>query len=173
MLRPYLTQARDWGPVKPSIPPAHYQLLWEWVPGLFLVLLPDEDFTIVTASSAYLRATMTKLDDIVGRGIFHVFPDNPDDPDATGSRNLRASFQYVVHNRLPHTMETQKYDIRRPDHTGGGFEERYWSPYNCPVLDADGNLIYLIHKVDDVTENLRLRRRGEDQTREKTSTCRL
>ncbi len=30
-------------------------------------------------------------------------------------------------------MPVQKYDIRRPEAEGGGFEERFWSPTNSPV----------------------------------------
>ena len=58
---------------------ADFQLLFEAAPGSFLVLKPD--FTIVAASDAYLRATMTDRSAIVGRGLFEVFPDNPEDPE--------------------------------------------------------------------------------------------
>ena len=34
---------------------------------------------------------MTRREDILGRGLFDLFPDNPDDPHATGARNLRAA----------------------------------------------------------------------------------
>jgi PAS domain S-box-containing protein len=54
-------------------------------------------------------------------------------------------------------MPIQKYDIRRPDSDGGGFEERYWSPVNSPVLDGESALRYIIHRVEDVTEFVRTR----------------
>src|SRR5580765_572242 len=53
-------------------------------------------------------------------------------------------------------MAVQKYDIRRPDDEGGGFEERYWSPRNTPVLDEFKRLKYIVHRVEDVTEFVRL-----------------
>jgi hypothetical protein len=87
---------------------------------------------IVAVSDAYLHATMTRREDILGRGLFEVFPDNPDDPAATGVGNLRASLDRVRSGRLPDTMAVQKYDIRRPEADGGGFEVRYWSPLNSP-----------------------------------------
>ena len=40
-------------------------------------------------------------------------------------------------------MAVQKYDIRRPADLGGGFEERYWSPVNSPVLNEDGSVKYI------------------------------
>jgi PAS domain S-box-containing protein len=116
--------------------------------------------TIVGASEAYLRATMTRRAEIVGRGLFEVFPDNPDDPAASGTRNLAASIARAIESRAPDTMAIQKYDIRRPAEEGGGFEERWWSPVNTPVLDAQKNVRYVIHRVEDVTELVRSQQRG-------------
>jgi signal transduction histidine kinase/CheY-like chemotaxis protein len=118
---------------------------------------------IVAVSDAYLHATMTRREDILGRGLFEVFPDNPDDPAATGVGNLRASLDRVRSGRLPDTMAVQKYDIRRPEADGGGFEVRYWSPLNSPVLDANGALACIIHRVEDVTELVRLQEQGTRQ----------
>jgi len=129
---------------------AELQSLFESLPGLYLVLTPE--FKIVAVSDAYLQATMTQRESILGRGLFEVFPDNPDEPGATGEINLRASSARVLVQRVPHTMAIQKYDIRRPD---GVFEERYWSPINSPLLGADHQVQYIVHRVEDVTEFVR------------------
>jgi PAS domain S-box-containing protein len=126
------------------------QGLFESLPALFLILAPDLE--IIFASDAYLRATLTKREDILGRGLFEVFPDNPGEPSATGTSNLRASLDRACHSGGADTMAIQKYDIRRPD---GSFEERYWSPINSPVHGPDGRVEYLIHRVEDVTEFVR------------------
>jgi two-component system sensor kinase FixL len=131
---------------------ADFRTLFEAAPGLYLVL--DPELTIVGVSDAYLRATMTERDAIVGRNIFEVFPDNPDDPDASGVANLDASLRRVLRDRQPDGMALQQYDVRRPD---GAFEERYWSPLNSPVLAADGTLKWIIHRVEDVTDVARMR----------------
>ena len=94
-----------------------FQLLFESIPGLYLVL--DLEYTILAVSDNYLRATMTQREQILGRGIFEVFPDNPDDPQASGVRNLRASLDRVRHNGVPDTMPVQKYDVRKPESLGG------------------------------------------------------
>jgi hypothetical protein len=132
-----------------------FQALFEAAPGLYLVL--DPDLVIVTVTDAYAAATMTRREDILGRSLFEVFPDNPDDPVATGVANLRASLDRVRSELVSDTMAVQKYDIRRPESEGGGFEERYWSPLNTPVLDATGRLTHIIHRVEDVTEFVRLK----------------
>ena len=140
-----------------------FQTLFESAPGLYLVLTPA--LTIVAVSDAYLNATMTKREEILDRGLFEVFPDNPDVPTATGVRNLRASLDRVLANRVPDAMAVQKYDIRRPESEGGGFEERYWSPVNSPILGADGKVDYIIHRVEDVTDFIRLKQEESEQRR--------
>jgi signal transduction histidine kinase/ActR/RegA family two-component response regulator len=127
-----------------------FRALFESAPGLYLVLTPE--FRIVAVSDAYLRATMTTRDSILGRDIFDVFPDNPDDPLATGVQNLRASLKRVLQNRFSDTMPIQKYDIRRPEAQGGGFEVRYWSPLNAPVIGPGGEVVFIIYRVEDVTD---------------------
>jgi len=131
-----------------------FRSLFESAPGLYLVL--DPDFGIVAASDAYLDATMTKREEILGRNIFDVFPDNPDDSGATGEGNLRASLERVRQHREPDAMAVQKYDVRRPAGEGGEFEVRYWSPRNSPILDEQKRLTYICHQVEDVTEFVRL-----------------
>jgi PAS domain S-box-containing protein len=60
-------------------------------------------------------------------------------------------------------MAVQKYDIRRPDSDGGGFEERYWSPSNSPLIDDEGIVTHIIHRVEDVTEFVRLKQKEAEQ----------
>jgi len=138
-----------------------FRALFESAPGLYLVLTTE--FTVAAASDSYLKATMTTRDRVLGRGIFEVFPDNPDDPHADGVKNLRASLNLVLEGRVSNPMPAQKYDIRRPDSEGGDFEERYWSPVNSPVLGSKGELAYIIHCVEDVTEFMRLKKLGTEQ----------
>jgi signal transduction histidine kinase len=141
--------------------PPEFRSLFEAAPGSYLVL--DPELVIVAVSDAYLRDTMTVREQILGRGLFEVFPDNPDDPGADGESNLRASLDRVRRDQVADTMAVQKYDIRRPETEGGGFEVRYWSPVNSPVLDPDGQLAFIIHSVQDVTDLVRLEQLGTAQ----------
>jgi len=146
----------------PEVSPApDFRALFESAPDLYLVMTPN--FEIVATSDAYLRATMTTRGAILGRRLFDVFPDNPDDPSATGVRNLTTSLNRVLRDKRPDAMAIQKYDIRRPDSEGGSFEERYWSPVNSPVLGPDGEVMYLMHRVEDVTDFIRLKQQGRQQ----------
>ncbi len=134
----------------PRVKTPDYLTLFNALPGLYLVL--DPNLVIIAVSDAYLKVTMTEREKIIGCGLFDVFPDNPGDPGADGVRNLKASLQRVLKGRAPDRMAIQKYDIQRPESEGGGFVERHWSPLNSPVFDDAGNLAYIVHNVEDVTE---------------------
>ncbi|MGC1684567.1 MAG: PAS domain-containing protein, partial [Candidatus Acidiferrales bacterium] len=99
-------------PPNGQTPTPDFRALFESAPGCYLVLNPS--LQIVGVSDAYLRATLTEREAIVGRGLFDVFPDNPDDPDADGVSNLRSSLARVLQRKAPDTMAVQKYDIRKP-----------------------------------------------------------
>jgi PAS domain S-box-containing protein len=141
-----------------------FRSLFEAAPSPNLIVRADPPrFTIVAANDAYLAATMTTRERIVGRPIFEAFPGNPDDPEATGVSNVRASIEYVIAHRQPHTMAVQRYDVPRPD--GGGFEEKYWSPIHTPVFGPNGKVAYVIQRPEDVTEFVRLKAREGEQNR--------
>ena len=140
-----------------------YRAIVEGMPVLFVVL--DAQLTIVGVSDAYTKATMIRREDVLGRGMFDVFPDNPDDPTADGVNNLRASLERVLKSARPDTMAVQKYDVRKPKEEGGAFEERYWTVINAPVLDGAGRIRYIIHKAEDVTEFIHLKQSGLEQSR--------
>jgi PAS domain S-box-containing protein len=121
--------------------------LFESLPGLFLIF--NADLKIVSISDAMLQATQRQREDVLGRGIFDVYPDQ------TGNEtisNWRSSIERVRQTGAPDTMAIQRYDFPRPD---GVLEERYWSPMTSPVLGADRRIEYFIHRVVDVTEYLR------------------
>src|ERR1700733_12933640 len=149
---------KDRALVRPLSSFPDFRAVFQSAPGLYLLLSPSLE--ILAASDAYLRATMTERENILGRAVFDVFPDNPDDSSASGVRKLSASLDRVLNWKVADRMAIQKYDIRKPEAEGGGFEERYWSPSNWPVLGPDGEVLYVLHSVEDVTEIVRLERQG-------------
>lgn len=141
----------------------NFQILFESAPDLYLVL--DPDLVIIAVNDAYCKATLTQRSDILGKGIFTVFTDNPNDPSAEGVRNLKASLLRILETHQPDPMPIQKYDIKLPDSEGGGYGERFWSPVNTPILDASGSVQYIIHRVEDVTELVHTKQRGVEQSK--------
>ncbi|WP_228016938.1 PAS domain-containing sensor histidine kinase [Synechocystis sp. LEGE 06083] len=125
-----------------------YKRLFNASPSKILVLQPDR-FEIIAVTDEYLKATATKESDIVGKTLFEVFPDDPNDPNADGVNSLSASLQRVMSLKTADIMGIQRYPIRLPN---GTFEERFWSPVNSPVLDEFGAVEFIMHRVEDVTE---------------------
>ena len=134
-----------------------FRVLFETAPALYLVM--DPSFTLVAANDAVLRATLTNRADILGRHLFEVFPDNPNDSTATGVGTLRASLLRVLKTRAPDALQRLKYDIqnRRPD--AAGYEERYWDATNIPILGDDGYVKWILNTAVDVTEFVKLEAR--------------
>jgi len=132
--------------------------LFAAMPGNYVLLAADADFTMVAVTDERLAATMTRREDTIGRPLFELFPDNPQDPAADGVSNLRGSLQRVLQTRAPDRMPVQRYDIRTSD---GSFEEHHWNPINWPLIGPDGKVSHIIHMAEDVTESVREARRRE------------
>ena len=145
-------------------PPPDFEALFEAAPGLLLAMLPDDAFHIAAASDTYLRATMTRREEIVGRSVFDAFPDNPDDPAARSTQGLRATLERARRERTLATMPVYQHDLRRPEAEGGGFEKRFWqtSVWPVPAGPTAGPLRYLLCRTEDVTARLRSERERDD-----------
>lgn len=134
-----------------------FRLIFESTPHPFLIV--NLSLVIVAVNDAYLNATLKTRDFMIGKNLFEVHPDNPNDPEATGEKNLKASFAEVMRTKKSHRMQIQKYDIPRQGTTE--FEVRYWSPLNSPVLDEDNELKFIIHHVEDVTPQILAKNRAD------------
>ena len=132
----------------PDVAPVDFQVLFERSPSHHLVL--DPHLRIVAASDAYCHVALVDCAQITGRNIFDVFPDNAAREGADGVSNLRASLERVLRLRRSDAMAIQRYDVR--PNADAPFEERYWAPMNVPILSKDGALLYIVHRVHDVTD---------------------
>ncbi|MCE3239075.1 MAG: multisensor hybrid histidine kinase [Gammaproteobacteria bacterium] len=143
--------------------PINFQALFEATPTPCLVLSPDSHFTIVEVNEAYLHATRTTRESIIGQGVFEVFPANPDDSNTSCVINFRASLNRVVANCVTDIMPIYQYDIPCQEVDSKGFETRYWSPINIPVLGERNTLDLIVHRVEDVTEFMLSKPTGAEQ----------
>lgn len=128
-----------------------YQKLFVELPGLYIIL--STDLTIMDVSEKLTKAAGIHRLDMIGKNLFVVFPENPDDVIADGQSNLKYSLNYVLKNKTAHTMAVQRYDVKNQE---GIFEERYWCPINKPVLNENDEVLYIIHRVEEVTDFVQL-----------------
>jgi PAS domain-containing protein len=136
-----------------------FAAVFDKIPHPYLVI--DTHFTIVAQNQAHAVAARTKPGAAVGRPLFEVFPDNPDDSGATGVSQLRESLLRVLNTRQPDQMEPQQYDVPLSPAEGGGFETRYWLVLNVPLLGSDGYVRWILNSPEDVTELETLRKQRQ------------
>ena len=122
--------------------------LFHFAPGCCVVL--TQDLVVVAVSDAYLKATMTRRESLVGRQLFEAFTAHPDGPPSSAEADLRASVARVVATGCPDTLPVLKYNTRRANHDGSALEERYWRPRNIPIHGQDGSVEYVMHAIEDV-----------------------
>ncbi|MER5716308.1 SpoIIE family protein phosphatase [Streptomyces sp. NPDC002132] len=131
-----------------------YAAVFQALPGMVALLTPQ--LVYADANEEFLRVAGRRRELVIGRHVFEVFPENPDDPAASGMRNLEASLHRVLATGERDAMALQRYDVESHDRPGE-WEERYWSPVNAPVLGPDGSVALVVHRVEEVTELIRAR----------------
>ncbi|HEY4652605.1 MAG TPA: PAS domain-containing protein, partial [Pontibacter sp.] len=146
--------------VRESIPAPDLQMVFDSLSGNFLLLQPNPPhFTIVAVSDEQLSVTGRERHKVVGRDLFEVFPEQPEADTRSGYTSLRKSLAHVMQDKVIDPMPVTRYDIANAD---GIFEERYWQASNKPVLDAAGNLRYILHHSTEVTDQVLAERKATD-----------
>ncbi|MGZ5247730.1 MAG: PAS domain-containing sensor histidine kinase, partial [Flavitalea sp.] len=132
--------------------PVDYKNIFNELPGVYLILLPDSPaFTIAELNESRIKVTLGARSSI-GKPLFDVYTDNPQNPLASGVTNLRSSLETVIATKKPHIMDVQRYDIFNTETSN--FDLKYWKPINIPVLDEENNIRYIIHVVEDITKTV-------------------
>ncbi len=123
------------------------------LPGNFIILKPDAPvYTILALSDEQLQITGRERKEIVGKGIFEIYPAKGEAHTGSGPLALRNSLQYVLNYLTKDSMPMVRYDVQTES---GKFEERYWSVSNKPVLDREGQIAYIIHSATDITDKVK------------------
>jgi len=125
-----------------------YQAVFRTLPGALALVTPDG--VILDVNDGYLDAAGRKREHVLGRNLFELFPENPDDPGDQGPAQLRESFELVVASGEPDAVMPIRYDVEDPGRPGA-FEERYWAVINTPVRGLAGQVVMIAHKADEVT----------------------
>lgn len=140
--------------MKPHSDLPRVESILDRVPTQFALL--DPSFGIVAVSEGYSRATMRQCNDLLGRSILECFPDDPANSVATAAQNLEASLRKVL---LQRTDDIVIVRLRIPQSDAGRVvDERSLRCLNSPLLDADGKVIYIIHRIEDFADSSSLDR---------------
>ncbi|AKF07443.1 PAS domain-containing protein [Sandaracinus amylolyticus] len=124
-------------------------------PNAYMVL--DRDLRYVAANDAYLRETASRLEDLVGKYVFDLFPNVPDDPNDASRQRLRRSLEKAVRTGETDVLAFLPYRVPTLTPSGPVVEQRFWSATHTPLKDARGQVAYVLQHTVDVTELHRLR----------------
>jgi PAS domain S-box-containing protein len=123
--------------------------VFETLPQPYLVLSPA--FYILTASNAYLQLIGKTRLTLEEQYLFDVFPKIPDSVSQEGG--IAFSLNKVLETSRPHQLPVMRFDI--PDASNIlQMEEHYWNTSHTPVLDIEGEISYIIHHTEDVTQQV-------------------
>lgn len=135
-----------------------YKKIFKNSPAAKLIIdIDGPQYTILDANDAYLNATNSTRDNLIGQSVFGAFPSNPSDNDSKNIERTIFSFEQAIKTKTPHVMRNYRYDIPIPG--TNEFEERYWTTSNTPILDEEGNVQYFIHSPENVTQLYQLAQR--------------
>lgn len=143
--------ARDTLPaqVTPTAP-LDFRALFDGSPNPYMVL--DRELRYVAANRAYLQATSSSLEELLGKKLFDVFPHDPDDPDNASQQLLRQSLVRVLQNKAPEHLAHIPYRVPRRTSAGPVDELRHWSATHTPLFDAQGEVAFILQHTVEVTE---------------------
>ncbi len=95
---------------------------------------------------------MTRRDDILGQGLFDIFPANSDDPASHNMPDVLVVLDRIRATGKGERVGPYRYDIPRPAEAGGGFEERHWLMTITPAsFTAGGQPRLLLAQTRDIT----------------------
>jgi signal transduction histidine kinase/CheY-like chemotaxis protein len=126
------------------------QNLFDSAPAPLMAL--DRELRYVAANQAYLHATSLRREEIIGRPIFEVLPQGTDPSDPDGPRLLRESLERVLSRRQPDLLAMAVQSISRATEAGPVLEKRVWSYSHQPLLDAAGNVSFILQHAVDLTD---------------------
>ncbi|MDO7848431.1 PAS domain-containing protein [Hymenobacter sp. M29] len=134
------------------------------LPSTCVLLSPE--FIVEAASESYLAVSGKSRAELIGRYLFDVFPDNPNDPAAHSVADVRAALAQVVATGQPNELPVQLYALADPANPGQ-FIEHYWQSRNTPVHDEQGRVTHIIQTVVNITAETQAAARLHDaQVRE-------
>lgn len=144
-----------------------FRRLFKSVPGICWAV-DAETHHLVAVNYGTLDLMNKRIDEMHGKHFIDAFPTDLSDPNVREAiRQMEASFDRVRAKKRAEDLPIQSYPLPASD---GGFERRYWAGTNAPVIGPDGEVRYIIHRAEDVTDFVRAREtEGREFLQEKWS----
>ncbi|WP_291040296.1 PAS domain-containing protein [Dyadobacter sp. 50-39] len=136
--------------------------VFKFLPAPSMVVLADAPkFTIVDVNDAYVEVVRMGRDELIGKGFYEAFPNNPYNRVPPWNNLL----EKLVADGLPNQYPPTKY-ILSPD-SEGRQEIKYLIATNTPVRNDAGEIVCILRTITDVTEVTMARQTHSPFTSEK------
>ena len=127
---------------------ADYAAVFAATPSACVVL--SADLVVRDANPAYCDLVGRHRGELVGRGLFELFPGRPGLPEQDTVTRLRASLERARDSGRPSNSGVHRYDLPHP--ATGALVPRFWTETSVPVRDEHGATVLLLLRVDDVSD---------------------
>lgn len=124
---------------------ADFRSLFNALPCAYIALWPD--LTVIDASNAYLMAMGTELHQLTDTLLWDTAPFNKQNESTVSL--IAESLNFILKNKVTHSLSLQRIDVMKSNRMP---EEKYWNMTNTPVLDAENEVLYILIKVEEVTD---------------------
>ncbi|MGY4537656.1 PAS domain-containing protein [Mucilaginibacter sp. UYNi724] len=145
-----------------------YKTLFDSSPELLLII--NADFTIISATAAYLKAVNKLNEAIEGKNIFDVFKNAANQTVADSIDDIRASLKRVIRYKTTETLSIPTYTTDEPV---PDINLKHYRIVHSPTLDESGNIKYITQRLEDATEvetlKARLERKKNPLSRSQTA----
>ena len=132
-------------------------------PNPYILLTPD--LRIAGCNEAYLAATSSERDAIIGQPVFGAFTAGDGDDAPENIRQVRDSMERAIRTGSPDHLALVPFALKRRQSDGRlAFETRLWSATHTPIVNKDGQVVYLLQHTTDITELEELKRLRERQS---------
>ncbi|RZJ95930.1 MAG: PAS domain-containing protein, partial [Brevundimonas sp.] len=129
---------------------------FEASPNPYILVTPD--LRIAGMNQAYLDITHSRRDAILGQPLFGAFTSGPSESAPDNVRQVRESLERARDTRQRDHLAIVRFAIEIETPAGPVFEERFWSATHTPILDATGDVVFILQHTTDITELEDLRR---------------
>ncbi|WP_374673249.1 PAS domain-containing protein [Ideonella sp.] len=132
-----------------------HEALFRHSPNAYMVL--DRQMRYLEVNTAYELLTGRRRDELLGRGLFEIFPGTANDDGSAQADVLRASIERAFTTGERDTLALIPYAIEARTADGPVVDQRYWSATHTPLRNAQGEVVAVMQHTTDVTEVQRLR----------------
>jgi len=127
-----------------------FQSIFRQLPGPKLLIRANvPDFVIDDVTDSYAAMIGIDRTAMINRPYFEVFPDS-NLPNDVGASNVTKAFQAIIRTTQPQNLHVFRHDLPSSEDPSQMLEH-YWRTILYPILNAQGEVVYIVQTSADAT----------------------